>query len=269
MRKLKYFIIPLVLGIIFASCEKDDQSVIDPVLSFPSILSYYITPTTLNSDTVNCIAGVTVQSDEPLSSVTAKLYGFGDSVLVVADLKDNGVYPDTTAGDNKYTGVVYYNFFCRQVGIHKVEFIATNNSGLNSPVITDQIQITRIPNLPPVVSGIVITPDSTQQGQDAFFIFMIKATDPDGQCDIARVFYNGFRPNGVPLTNSLELYDDGSCCFIGNTGVTSGDTTANDTKFTRKTFGAPSETGYYKYFIKAVDRTGDTSNVLSDSIYVY
>lgn len=269
MRKLKYFIIPLVLGIFIASCEKDSNEVIDPVLSFPSISSYYITPTTLNSDTVNCIAGVTVQSDEPVSSVTAKLYGFGDSVIVVADLKDNGVYPDTTAGDNKYTGVVYYNFFCRQVGIHKVEFIAKNQSGLNSQVVQENLNIIRNPNLPPVVSGIVITPDSTQQGVDAFFIFMIKATDPDGQCDIARVFYNGFRPNGVPLNTSLELFDDGSCCLIGSTGVTSGDTTANDSKFTRKTFGAPTETGYYRYFIKAIDRTGDTSNVLSDSIYVY
>jgi hypothetical protein len=268
LRKLKYFIIPLVLGIIFASCEKDDQSVIDPVLSFPSILNYYITPTILNSDTVNCIAGVTVQSDEPLSSVTAKLYGFGDSVIVIADLKDNGVYPDTTAGDNKYTGVVYYNFFCRQVGIHKVEFIATNNSGLNSPLITDQIEIIRNPNLPPVVSGIIISPESTPVNQTAALVFMITALDPDGQCDIARVFYRGFAPNGDSLT-PRNLFDDGSCCFVDGTGLTSGDTTANDNKFTRLLVGPPNQTGYYRYYIKAVDRSGDTSNVLSDSILVF
>lgn len=269
MRKLIYFFLPLILGIVIASCEKDDSSVIDPILTFPSITSNYITPTVLNSDTVNCIAGATVQSEEPLASVTVKFYDLGNNVDIQVDLKDDGVYPDTTAGDNKYTGIVFYNYFCRQVGSHKVEFLATNVSGLSSAPIQENVNVIRIPNQPPVVSGIFITPDSTQANVNAFFGFLINATDPNGACDIAKVFYIGFRPNGIQLNTSLELFDDGSCCIIPGSGVTSGDTTANDNKFTRLTAGAPPETGYYRYYIRAVDRSGDTSNVLADSIYVY
>ncbi len=251
------------------SCEKDDNSVIDPVLHFPLITSSYYTPQIINSDTVGVLAGATVESIDAVEKVEVKFYDYSTNVLVTALLKDDGVYPDTAAGDSKYTGFVNYVFDCRQVGAHKIEFLATSTAGLTSNPIQNTVNIIRSPNQPPITSNIVIVPDSIQVNTPAFFIFMITAIDPNGPCDIAKVFYTGFRPNGVPLSTSVELFDDGSCCPIGNSTATSGDTTANDSKFTRSTFGAPTETGYYRYFLKAVDRTGDTSNILTDSIYVY
>lgn len=250
------------------SCEKDSNVVIDPFLHFPSITASYYTPQVINSDTVGIIAGATVESVDPVEKVEVKFYDFGNNVLKTALLLDNGVFPDSTAGDGKYTGILNYVFDCRQVGAHKIEFLATNVSGLTSNPIQNTVNIIRSPNQPPVVSGIVILPDSNQVNDTSFFIFMITAIDPNGQCDIQKVFYTGLRPSGVPLS-LVELYDDGSCCMIGTTGVVSGDTTLNDNKFTRRTFGAPTETGYYRYYIRAVDRTGDTSNILTDSIYVY
>lgn len=251
------------------SCEKDDNSIIDPVLYFPLITSSYYTPQLVNSDTVGVLAGATVESIDPVEKVEVKFYDYTSNVLVTALLKDDGAFPDTTAGDGKYTGFINYVFDCRQVGAHKIEFLATSTEGLTSNPIQNTINIIRSPNQPPIASGIVIIPDSIQVNVPSFFVFMITAIDPNGPCDIAKVFYTGFRPSGVPLTTSVELFDDGSCCFIGNSTATSGDTTANDSKFTRSTFGAPTETGYYRYFLKAVDRSGDTSNILTDSIYVY
>lgn len=251
------------------SCEKDDNSIIDPVLHFPLITSSFYTPQVLNSDTIGIVAGATVESIDPVEKVEVKLYDYTTNVLVTALLKDDGVFPDTSAGDGKYTGIVSYVFDCRQVGAHKIEFLATSTAGLTSNPIQNTVNIIRAPNQPPVVSGIVISPDSIQVNTPAFFVFMISATDPNGACDIAKVFYTGFRPSGVPLSSSLELFDDGSCCPVGGTSAVSGDTTANDSKFTRQTFGPPNETGYYRYFIRAVDRSGDTSNILTDSIYVY
>ncbi|MCX7878888.1 MAG: hypothetical protein N2510_09675, partial [Ignavibacteria bacterium] len=126
MQNIKYLIIPLICGIFILSCEKEDNTVVDPTLSFPFILSGYITPLILNSDTVNCYAGATVQSDEPVASVIVRFYDLRDNILATAELKDNGVFPDTIAGDGKYTGVVYYVFLCREVGRHRVEFLAVN-----------------------------------------------------------------------------------------------------------------------------------------------
>jgi len=268
LQKIKFYLIPLILGIIIYSCEKEDSTVIDPVLNFPAILSHYITPVVLNSDTVSCIAGATVESIDPVGSVEVKFYDLNNNVLTIGLLHDNGVFPDTTAGDGKYTGYLTYVFTCREVGNHNVEFLATSTAGLTSNPILETVTIQRIPNDPPVVSGIVITPDSTQQSIDVFLIFMITATDPNGYCDIGRVFYSGFSPGGTALT-PRDLFDDGSCCPVDGTTQTSGDTTAFDNKYTRKLFGGPPELGYYRYYIKAVDRSGDTSNILSDSIYVY
>ncbi len=251
------------------SCEKDSIDIIDPILHFPSITSKYYTPQIINSDTVGIIAGATVVSEDPVEKVEFKFYDLGNNVLTVARLKDDGVYPDTTAGDEKYTGILNYVFDCRQVGAHKVEFLATNVSGLTSNPTQDNVNIIRFPNALPIASGIIISPDSIQVNNTSFFIFMITAIDPNGSCDIAKVFYTGFRPNGVPLTTSLELYDDGGCCILPPFNATSGDTTANDSKFTRKFFGSTTETGYYRYFLRAVDRSDDTSNILTDSIYVY
>lgn len=251
------------------SCEKESNDVIDPILHFPSITSKYYTPQQFNSDTLNIICGATVESVDQIEKVEVTFYDLRNNILVVAALQDNGVYPDTAAGDGKFTGIMNYVFTCREVGAHNIQFLATTTSGLTSNPTQDIVDVIRIPNQPPTVSGIIITPDSIQVNTDAFFIFMITATDPNGPCDIAKVFYTGFRPSGVPLTSSLELYDDGGCCLLPPFNSTSGDTTANDSKFTRKFFGSTSETGYYRYFIRAVDRSGDTSNVLTDSIYVY
>jgi hypothetical protein len=251
------------------SCEKEDNSVIDPVLHFPVITSKYYTPGEFNSDTVNILCGATVESEDPVEKVEVSFFDLGSGTLVTANLLDNGSYPDTSAGDGKYTGFLNYVFPCRQVGDHNLQFLATNYSGLTSSPTSDVVVVRRIPNLPPVASQIVIQPDSVQVNNPSFFIFMITAIDPNGACDIAKVFYTGFRPSGVPLSSSLELFDDGGCCIIPPFNATSGDTTAGDNKFTRTFFGSTTETGYYRYYIRAVDRSGDTSNVLADSIYVY
>lgn len=268
MHKLIYLIVPLVLGILIVSCEKDDPSVIDPILSFPQLLSTSLTPIQFDSDTVDAIATAEVSSQEPVKKVTATVLMPTDERMVF-ELKDDGVSPDPTANDGFYTGNIFFVKTCRLVGDYSVEFIAENQSGLFSSTDTRYFSVSNTGNLPPVVSNIVITPDSNQSGQKTFFIFMITAVDPNGPCDISKVFYIGFRPNGVPLTTQLELLDDGSCCVLPPFSSTSGDTTANDSKFTRITFGGPTDIGYFRYYLRAIDRSGDTSNVLADSIYIY
>lgn len=250
------------------ACEKEDSNIIDPTLTFPSILASYLNPLTFNSDTINCVAVAVVSSEEAIQNVQATVTNPSSSQIGIFILKDDGVLPDTTANDGRYTGLIYYITSCRLVGNYQVEFLAQNVSGLFSNTLIQSFQVVRQPNLTPIISNIIIVPDSIQVLQQSFFVFMVTAIDPEGYCDILRVFYEGTNPNGGALTPQ-NLYDDGSCCIIEGTGVTSGDTTALDSKFTRKFYGSTSITGYYRYNIRAVDRSGDTSNILSDSIYVY
>ena len=240
------------------SCEKEDSTIIDPVLNFPVLDSVSYSPTSFDTSRININLRAYVTSIDPIGSVNARI-----------------VNPDgITFSDVQlfWDGQSYYRNFdsilpCWLIGGYKIEFVATTVSGLNSSTIIGNFQVSNPNNDPPLISNLVIQPQSLQFGDSTFFIYMVTASDPDGECDIARVFYTGFSPSGSPLT-PRDLYDDGSCCVLPPFSTTSGDTTANDSKYTRKFFGKPTESGYYRYYLRAVDRSGDSSNILADSIHV-
>jgi hypothetical protein len=73
LRKITYFIIPLVLGILIASCEKDDTSVIDPILTFATIDSFKINPLQIDDSRVNVEFTAYVSSVDPISNVTVEI----------------------------------------------------------------------------------------------------------------------------------------------------------------------------------------------------
>lgn len=244
------------------SCEKDDTSVVDPSLSFPSILSAYVTPNSFDTTIVNSVIGATVSSALPVSSVTARVLNPSNVLLATIELKDDGVAPDTTAGDGKYAAAMNFTQDCRLVGPYKVEIVALNTAGLSSNVYDAGFRVINTHNVPPVVSGFFVTPHDVTSGQGGtFIIFWTRANDLDGSCDINRVRVTGTKPDNNAIT-PFDLFDD------GNLSV-SGDTTASDEHFTRVAFGDPPQLGYFHYFVRAYDNTGDSSNVLTDSIFVH
>ena len=268
MQHLKYLVLPIVLGIFIISCEKDDSTVVDPILNIPSISNETFTPQTFDSDTINAIATVQVASVDPIKQVSVTIINPNNEGETAVQLKDDGVVPDVTAGDGIYSGRVVHVPACMLVGNWSADFIAETEGGLFSNPITVNFSVTNSNNQPPVISENYIYPDSLSTTDTLFFIFRVKAIDPDGQCDIYRVFYTGLKPDSTQVTPQ-DLFDDGSCCPIGNTGLPSGDSVTNDTYYTRKFVGFTTLQGYFKYFLKAVDRSGDTSNIIMDSIYVY
>jgi len=258
----------IVIAAFFVSCEKTDDSIIDPTLTFPKILGTSITPSTYDTSNVNGIAWAKVTSEELIQKVTVTIKNPQNTQVGVFELKDDGSAPDTTAGDGNYTGRITFSMSCRIVGSYQGSFLAQNVSGLTSGVINVPFSVINSSNHSPIISNLIIIPDSVHVNTQTFIIFEVTAIDPDGTCDINEVYYDGKKPDGSSLERR-RLYDDGSCCIIENTGVTSGDSTAGDNKFTRKLFGAPDQIGYYVYRLTAKDNSDSLSNVLSDSIYVY
>jgi hypothetical protein len=261
----KYFSLFILAAFFLISCEKDDPTVIDPVLTFPQIDSAYLTPDVFDTSVVNCVATAVVTSPEPVRQVTAKVTNpIGEEQTII--LRDDGSYPDPIASDGSYSGLITYNMSCRLVGFYNVKFQAENISGLFSPEINIGFQVRNSGNQPPTIWNLTVQPDSVRLNVSQIFSFRVNASDPNGSCDII-VGYTGRRPDNTSLT-PRGLYDDGSCCIVENLGV-SGDSIANDGVYTRILQGAPDQLGYYVYHIIAVDRSGDSSQVLSDSIYVY
>ena len=249
-----------------SSCEKNDNTIIDPVIKVPVITFASVSPLNFDTTVIHMLAYARVQSDDAIQSVAIKIVNPANVQVATGNLKDDGILPDTTAGDKNFTGYIDFTLGCRLAGQYSVEFFATTTSGVSSASYSVNFNVNHRYN--PIISNIIISPRDVIVGDTVFIIFWGASSHPDGLCNIKQVYYDGTKPDGGSL-DRRQLYDDGSCCLIDNPPVYSGDTSANDGHYTRLLRGAPLEVGYYKYRIQAVDYTDSVSNILSDSIYVH
>ncbi len=264
LRYIKYFALIIVIAVFFASCEKEDTSVIDPRLTFPTILGTLITPTVFDTSDVNGIAWAKVASEETVASVTVTIKNPLNSEIGVFNLRDDGAAPDTAEGDGKYTGYFTFSMQCRIVGDYRGEFLARNISGLNSPLDTRSFRVENSNNIKSTLSNLV-APDSVQRpvsGQTPIFL-EIQAGDPDGLCDVYRVFFNSFKPDTTPSSgNPFLMYDDGSQQHC--------DAVAGDGKYSLcVVIDNQAQLGYYNFRFNAEDRSFLLSDTLSHLIKVY
>ncbi len=270
MKYIKYLSIVkalcfIVIAGFFASCEKDDTSVIDPTLTFPKILGVSITPSVYDTNYINGIAWAEVTSEEPVSKVTVTVKNPNSAEIGIFSLRDDGVAPDTAAGDGKYTGYISFSLPCFLIGTYRGEFVAYNISGLNSALNSQNFNITNSHSTKPTLSDL-ISPDSLQRpvtGESIVFL-RITASDPDGLCDIENVFFNTIKPDGTPsLGNPFTMYDDGDT--LGHCDAIRGD--GNYSLCIR--IASTNDIGVYTFKFNARDRSDLLSDTLFHTIYVY
>ncbi|MBS1517198.1 MAG: hypothetical protein JSS91_03845 [Bacteroidetes bacterium] len=178
----------------------------------------------------------------------------GNTVGVI-HLSDNGTQPDSTAGDGIYSAIVSIsNISCLITGKYKLEYLALNNTGLFSNLISSELTVVNTLNAPPVISGTFL-PDSVvrpAQGADSVLLTIsVNVTDPDGYCDIKGVTFVTVRPNGITLP-PIPMTDNGNGDFIFSNYVSY----SSD----------PTSYGYYKYTFTARDNSNLNSAPVADSI---
>lgn len=243
----------ILSGIFLISCEKDDPTIIDPILTFPQIDSAYLTPDVFDTSVVNCTATAVVTSEEAIRQVTAEVTNpLGEKQTIVLQHQGNGVY----------SGLITYNMTCRLVGFYNVKFQAENVSGLFSPELDVGFNVINSGNERPILSDL-IAPDTLQRpsgiGADTLrqSFLQLRATDPNGQCDIESVFFNSFKPDGSPSTgNPFRMYNDGTNC----------DTIPNDSKYSLCIYiHHTAQLGTFTFKFNAKDRP----QLLSDTLYHY
>ena len=264
IKSLSIVAIIIVIAAFFVSCEKTDNSIIDPTLTFPKILGTSITPSTYDTSDVNGIAWAKVTSEEQIQKVTVTVKNPLGTQVDVFELKDDGTSPDTAAGDGNYTGRITFSMSCRIVGSYQGGFLATNQSGLTSSVINTNFSVINSHSLKPTLSNLV-APDSVQRpvsGQFVIFL-QIEANDPDGDCDIGSVYFNSFKPDSTPSSgNPFFMYDDGAQEHC--------DATPGDLKFSLCVIiNNQAQLGNYTFKFNAKDRSGIVSDTLSHIIKVY
>ncbi len=158
-----------------------------------------------------------------------------------------------STGDSYTTTVNITNIECLLVGNYTVEYIAENNSGLFSNLITSPLKVINIADFPPVIVSTNL-PDSVVRpvpGDSTLLSITINVTDPDGLCDLKDASFVTVRPNGVTLP-AIPMFTNGNGEFIFAAYV--GYSTD------------PTSYGYFKYTFTARDRSDLLSNPVIDSI---
>jgi hypothetical protein len=262
---LKYLSLSFLIAVFFISCEKDDSTIIDPILHFPHVDSAYVTPDIFDTSNVNGLAFAKVTSEEAIISVTATVK---DPVNFerTFTLRDDGVSPDPTAGDGWYTGTISFAMSCRLVGLYNANFVAQNISNLYSNTFIDNFNVINSNNIKPLLINLV-SPDSLQKpsgiGGDTMrgSFLQVQVIDSNGLCDVMETFFNSFKPDGTPSNgNPFRMYDDGSNC----------DTIPNDGKYSLCIYiFSNAQVGSYTFKYNARDRTLLLSDTLIHHIYVY
>jgi hypothetical protein len=258
--------------VVFYSCEKKSDNVIDPTLIAPTVSNPSKSKDTVytNSDTrvINFITSVRVQQggDDAISSVVCSLLDPSGNLVSNFNMSDNGSSPDTTGGNGVYTSLVNYTISnCLTVGNYSLQYVATSESGLTSNLIVSTLPVYYSNNVAPMVE-FLNAPDTITRPTAglAGYPVTIQGTDVNGQCDIKMVFLKTIRPDGQPGNsgNPIEMYDDGDLAIHG-------DSVAGDKRYSRIIFIDPTnQLGTYQFKYQATDNAGLNSAILNKPLYV-
>jgi hypothetical protein len=263
----------VMTGIFFTSCEKSNDSVIDPSYKSPILSNPFKSKDTVFTNSsapiINLFSSVSVNPNEggDIKSVTCKVLSPENTVLATYNMADDGVLPDSVSGDLRYSCEINItNISCLLVGQYSIQLLAENTAGLLSSQINSSFYTVMTNNIAPVVSNLY-APDSIAIPSSGLVIntLSVFAIDSNGYCDIKRVFFNSFRPDSSITGGSpFNMFDDGDI-------LAHGDSVAGDGRFSLIIQIASTQTtiGWYTFKYQAEDNSGFLSNQYVGRIYIY
>ena len=221
---------------------------------------------------------VSTADDNGLSDISSVSYSIvtpsGD-ILTHGTLSDDGITPDVTANDGKYTSTISIKFPKEILGTYQIQLQTVDNTGLASIVRSFPIKIFNSANVAPIIANLTL-PDTIlvpSAGSVNFVQVSISASDQDGLRDIVSVSLTLIRPKDPTTDSSVvgiyPLYDDGGKISVSPFGITSGDITAGDGSYSL-IIPVPSDTksGIIRYFsLSAKDQSNATSNIIVKKVY--
>jgi hypothetical protein len=265
------FFLTIILLLLFLSCEKEGNVLVDSAGSSPILMDANFSLSTVNTDTINIgsernpydlltirgIASVKVvhpEGETGIKSVTyTVLKNLDSSPNGKGVLQDNGVSPDIAANDSIFSGYAYFQVYRIDIGNYCTSITSESNTGHRSNTVLFSFKIVRF-NHKPVISNLQAK-DTLRLG--ALHKLTIQVSDSDGLGDIYSVGYFSLKPDGSYANDGklIPMFDDGRPAYP------SGDLVANDGIYSYLT-NVPydAQIGTYTYTFYAIDRSRDTSN---------
>ena len=254
--------IAILLFAILPGCEKDFDEIIDV-----NKVNYQVT--SLNTftsfryavgDSVITIF-LNINSPEGIAEVFCNIIASDESKLNVNPvlLLDNGssANGDVTAGDNKFTALFPLSRL-NPVGTYTIIYFITNNEGNTKQVALHQFYYDNgQTNVAPVISEVLITPDTVVVTDTTAIQTAAKVTDNNGLNDIESVYFIVYKPDGTTNNFQTAMFDDGNTEDYG-------DVMAGDGIFSRTIqVDQSNDKGTYRFEFIAKDRGGLSSNTIN------
>jgi len=269
---LAQLLLPLVVLLFIAGCTKESGGVIDPSGAAPFMKGAAAYPDSVRMSSLpqsNGILTVTVRAQAAItrSPASASIAGVNVEIvpsgatdpLLTVTLHDDGVSPDSIAGDGIYSGLIQFTIPRSAFGVYILRFAASDNQGLTSNTIESPLFVIRDSHAP-VISNLV-APDSVlvPVGGSATIPIYIRATDVDGQADINQVYFRSL--DSSDPTQKFIMNNDGSA-----PGSVPGDSTY---AITVKATDSPTVRKTYRFAFQAVNNFGDTSATILHSVTLH
>lgn len=272
---IKYFGVAF-LGLIGLNCSLNENQIVDPTHDTLVITAAAATPDAVVTDslpvssndevTFSTIVRATLNKKDLSIAVRADIESPSDqTVITSAILHDDGILPDSIAGDGAYAGSI-------SITINS-NFFGELNANISAESATSIAPMRQIPilvrrrNSNPVMTAVQM-PDSVQLGVSTQTIeITCTANDSDGLSDITKMQFTSFRlPDTITARGIFQLFDDGGA--NGATGNT--DRVANDGVYTLSVQLPPSTIkATYRFVFQAFDATKAGSNILTHEIVVH
>jgi hypothetical protein len=238
------------------SCEKTDDTVIDPSYDSPVIVSAFKSADTIYTTSgtpvisLNVTAYISENNGSPLKSAICSVF----NPLNGGAGNFNLAYQGDSASLKKYSGTINLTgISCLLVGNYKLQFVAENETGLSSNQINLGFYVKNTANVPPLITGTNM-PDSVVRPVSGQFdlTLLLTLNDADGLCDIKEVYFDAYRPTGNQIPGRIPMF------YLNDSTYT----------FTNPVTPAVPDSlyGYYKYHFFAVDRSDAVSIGVWDSI---
>ena len=240
----------------------------------PPEISIPIIPRVISLDASSAIYVIAVdavdsEGPDDIKSVEGRVY-FPNSPVqnLTIKLRHLDQAADTTFGQDTYIFLFRPEDIAHQgSGEYFILFSATDKGGAASSELVKRIHfVSSVQNQSPLLTDLN-APDSLIARGDTLKL-SIRTTDPNGQDDIFRVWFDSFLPNGDPAKgNPFTMFDDGG--ELSGENIRSGDLIKGDGIYSLIIQGpVPGLSGEFRFVFQAVDKNNALSNTVEHIIYV-
>lgn len=266
--KFKLYSLFIILAAsLFISCEQEFDNSIENFI--PSYQAVSVTPTNsikFNPSDSLIIITVKINSSSNIQNVYCDIFSSDGKKLnqSFVELFDNGLPAN---GDLTISDGIFSNKFPLSKsypnGVYSIKYYVLDKSNTTKLIATTSFRFDNGQNnVPPVISDVLIDPDTVIVTTSQVIQTSLKAFDSNGLSDIEKVYFVVYRPNGTTTGAQNAMYDDGNISLHG-------DQVAGDGVYSLKIqIDASNQKGTYRFEFAARDRGGALSNIINYNVLI-